>query len=370
MIDQPEVPTTKAPDAGRPALNRRAWLAGATVVASAWTGTNLYRDYDERGHRADVFIARATTYRDDLARIVREGLVELGFTRTQIRGKSVLLKPNLVEPSLEAPQINTHPALIRAVAEVFRRWDAGEVLVAEGQGHCRDSDLVLDQSGLGPVLDSERLSFVDLNHDDVYEVPNRLGFTNLRRLYLPTTLRRADLIVSLPKMKTHHWAGVTLSMKNLFGVMPGVVYGWPKNVLHIAGIPRSILDINAAVRPHLSIIDGIIGMEGDGPIMGTPRTSGVLVMGTNLPAVDATGARLMEIDPHRVSYLAAASGRLGPIAERHIIQRGEAIASTAQRFQLLDDPSLASLRAHTGSHSDGTKEREQGTGSRPKHHHF
>ena len=105
----------------------------------------------------------------------------------------------------------------------------------------------------------------------------------------------------MPKMKTHHWAGVTLSMKNLFGVMPGVVYGWPKNVLHHAGIPGSILDINAAVRPHLAIVDGIIAMEGDGPIMGTPRAAGLLVLGTNLPAVDATCTRLMGLDPWRIA---------------------------------------------------------------------
>ena len=140
-------------------------------------------------------------------------------------------------------------------------------------------------------------------------------------------------------MKTHHWAGVTLSLKNFFGVMPGIVYGWPKNVLHHAGIGPSILDIAAAVRPHLAIVDGIIGMEGDGPIMGTPRQAGVLVMGTNLPAVDATCARLMQIDPWKIGYLAAASGRLGPIAERHIEQRGETIKSFTQRFELLDHPS-------------------------------
>ena len=161
---------------------------------------------------------------------------------------------------------------------------------------------------------------------------------------LPVTLRRADLVVSMPKMKTHHWAGVTLALKNLFGVMPGICYGWPKNVLHHAGIPESILDIAATVRPHLAIVDGIIGMEGDGPIMGTPRASGVLVMGTNLPAVDATCARLMDIDPWRVAYLAGASGRLGPIAEAHITQRGEAIAPLVQRYQLLNHPSLAGLR--------------------------
>ena len=104
-------------------------------------------------------------------------------------------------------------------------------------------------------------------------------------------------MVSLPKLKTHHWAGVTLSQKNLFGVMPGAVYGWPKNALHHAGLQQAILDIAAAVKPQLAIVDGIVGMEGDGPIMGQPRRSGVIVCGESLPAVDATCARLMAIPP-------------------------------------------------------------------------
>ena len=201
------------------------------------------------------------------------------------------------------------------------------MFVAEGQGHCRDSDCVLEQSGLGPVLDAEKLEFVDLNHDDVFLVAQSARLHDARAsLTFPSTLRRADLIVSMPKMKTHHWAGVTLSMKNLFGVMPGVYYGWPKNVLHHAGIPESILDINAAVRPHLAIVDGIIGMEGDGPIMGTPRHAGRAGHGDEPAGRRRHRARLMGINPWRVSYLAAASGRLGPIAERHITQRGEPIA--------------------------------------------
>jgi uncharacterized protein (DUF362 family) len=307
-------------------------------------GLKLVRDHDEASCRADVFIAKAASYDDDLSTIIRRGLAELGLGRDWARGKSVLLKPNLVEPARVAPHINTHPAVVRGVAEVFRGWGAREVFVAEGQGHCRDSDLVLEQSGLGQVLDEDRLEFVDLNCDDVFARRNRFGFTRLRQLFLPSMIRRADLIVSLPKLKTHHWAGLTCSMKNLFGVMPGVCYGWPKNVLHREGIPQSILDINAAVRPHLAIVDGVVGMEGDGPIMGSPRAAGVLIMGTNLTAVDATAARLMQIDPSRVAYLAASSGRLGPIAERHIRQRGEAIATLAQRFALIDHPSLAGLR--------------------------
>jgi len=347
QLSEPESAGTRAAStpgkAGR-RFSRREILACATAGTAIAAGAKFAWDHEEAMLRSDVFVARAASYDDDLVRILREALGELGLGWRWVRNKSILLKPNLVEPSREAPHINTHPAVVRAVAEVFLRWDAREVVVAEGQGHCRDMGWVLDESGLAPILDESGLAFVDLNHDEIFSVPNRLRFTRLRELHLPATLRRADLIVSLPKLKTHHWAGVTLSMKNLFGVMPGICYGWPKNVLHHQGIPQSILDINAAVAPHLAIVDAIVGMEGDGPIMGTPRRVGALVIGTNLPAVDATAARLMGIDPSRVSYLAVSSGRLGPIAERHIHQRGEAIRPLAQRFSLLDVPSLSPLQ--------------------------
>jgi uncharacterized protein (DUF362 family) len=325
-------------------MNRRAFLTGAGGVAAAGLAANLVREGQEGFLRSEVMIAGASSYGADLEVIIRSGLRELGIGPEIVRGKSILLKPNLVEPSAEAPQVNTHPTVVLATAEVFRGWGARRVIVAEGPGHCRDTQLVLEQSGLGAVLAESRLEFVDLNLDDIVLVPNRLGRTTLPHLALPATLQQVDWIVSLPKMKTHHWAGATLSMKNLFGVMPGIYYGWPKNVLHQAGIEGSILDINAAVKPHLAIVDGIIGMEGDGPIMGTPRHAGVLVMGTNLPAVDATCARLMKIEPSRIGYLAAASGRLGPIAEAHIKQRGESIAALAQPFALLDHPAFKALR--------------------------
>ncbi len=316
-------------------MKRRTFLTGMGGLATVGMTGHLVAEWHERGWRTPVATVRAASYEVDLEDRIRGGLRELGFGPAQMRGKSILLKPNLVEPYADAPQINTHPAVVRAAAEVFRTWGAGEVFVAEGPGHCRDAQLVLEQSRMDTILTESRLEFVDLNHDDVVLVPNRFRRTSLRHLALPTTLQRADLIVSIPKMKTHHWAGVTLSMKNLFGVLPGIYYGWPKNVLHHAGISQSILDINAVVKPHLAIVDGVIGMEGDGPIMGTPKPAGVLVMGTNLTSVDATASRLMGIDPRRIGYLAAASGRLGPIAERHIEQRGEPIAALAQPFQLM-----------------------------------
>ena len=132
-------------------------------------------------------------------------------------------------------------------------------------------------------------------------------------------------------------------MKNLFGVMPGMFYGWPKNVLHQEGIEESILDINATVKPHFAIVDGIVGMEGDGPIMGTPKHAGVLVMGRNLPAVDATCCRIMGIYPSNIRYLSKGNNRLGPINASDIHQRGESIASVRTNFELLE-----MIQAHKG----------------------
>ena len=116
-------------------------------------------------------------------------------------------------------------------------------------------------------------------------------------------------------------------------------------MLHVAGIERSILDINATIKPHFAIVDGITGMEGDGPIMGTPCHVGVLVMGRNLPAVDATSARIMGIDPYKVAYLKVASDRLGPIKEKYIAQRGEQISVVRKNFRLREDiPAQRRLR--------------------------
>ena len=344
-IDRQREATAEKGADSEPAISRRRWMTGVGTCTLAALAAPSVWNFTEHLRRAATFIGRAYRYDDSLVAILRDGLREIGFGRDAVRDKSILLKPNLVEPAIEAPHINTHPAVVRAVAEVFRSWDAREVIVAEGQGHIRDAWLVLEQSGLEPVLREAALEFIDLNHDDVYTTSNRLGMTPLKELYLPRTLQRADIIVSLPKMKTHHWAGVTLSMKNLFGVMPGICYGWPKNVLHHCGIGRSILDITATVRPQLAIVDGIIGMEGDGPIMGTPRQANVLVMGTNLPAVDATAARLMGFDPQRLDFLRVASGRLGPILERHVEQRGELIANCAQRFELVDHPHFRKFRS-------------------------
>jgi uncharacterized protein (DUF362 family) len=139
----------------------------------------------------------------------------------------------------------------------------------------------------------------------------------------------------VPKLKTHHWAGATLSLKNLFGILPGICYGWPKNELHWRGIPNSVIDIALSCTPHLAIVDGIMGMEGDGPLAGTAKHVGALVMGVDLVAVDATCCRLMKLMPERLpTLLFAAAKRLGRLKESEIPQLGVPIEELATEFEL------------------------------------
>ena len=323
-------------------------LSGAAIGVSALLLRNYYQNKGEKEEIAETFIAKASSYDVDIVSLIEAGMRELGVTPDEISGKRILLKPNLVETMAGSVHICTHPEIVRAAAETFLRLGAKKVIVGEGPGHCRETLRAVEETGLAEALLEDNIAFVDTNNDDLVTKANTSGFTDLKTLTFPAVLEQVDWVVSMPKMKTHHWAGVTLSMKNLFGLMPGILYGWPKNVFHFAGIQQSIIDINAAVRPNFAIVDGIVGMEGDGPIMGTPKQAGVIVMGRNLGAVDATCARIMKIDPLKVRYLKASSGWLGTIRKKNISQRGETIASVQTRFHLVDKiPAHMGLRLKT-----------------------
>lgn len=280
-----------------------------------------------------VHIARADGYDAPLADILQKQF-EHFRQHVPIAGKRVVLKPNLVEFHRDRV-INTHPKFVGAVIDLFQREGASEVVVAEGPGHWRNAQFLVNESGLGDELRARGVRFVDVNHDEPVRVTNVGRTTGLEFLYLSKTVAEADVFVSLPKLKTHHWAGATLSLKNLFGILPGICYGWPKNELHWRGIPNSIVDIALTHTPHLAIIDGVVGMEGDGPLAGTAKHVGAIVMGIDPLAVDATGCRLMGLPPERLPTLRLAEQkRLGHLRADLIPQVGEPIAAVAQAFEL------------------------------------
>jgi uncharacterized protein (DUF362 family) len=309
----------------------------ATAGAAAGTLENCASPQVRQQPWAPVSIYRAATYSEELYDLVRRIIAGHGL---DVRGKRVVLKPNLVEFDANTV-INTNPKLVHAALEAFRAAGAADVRIAEGPGHRRVTLDLADASGYFAAVPKFESLFTDLNLDETQKVDLVRPQSKLRSLYLPQTILGCDLLVSMPKLKTHHWAGATLSMKNLFGVVPGGVYGWPKNVLHWAGIHQCIADLYTLFPKTFAIVDGIVGMEGNGPIQGTPRNAGVVVAGASPVAVDATCCRIMGLDPARIGYLQLAAG-VQNLGQQLIPQRGERIESVAAPFAVL--PELAGLR--------------------------
>ena len=337
-----QVGPTKPPSG----ISRRDLLKALPVAAvlAACRRQLPYRPEDfSRRSRSPVAVVDAASYSVDLSEPIARGMRELGF---DVKNRSVLLKPNLIEYEPNTV-INTHPLVVAGAATAFLAAGAKEVVVAEGPGHRRDMEYLLAGTGFAEQLRDLRVRFVDLNHDDVQAVRLRSHFTPLGELFLPVELFKADLVVSMPKLKTHHWAAMTASMKNFFGVVPGAVYGWPKNVLHFHGIDYSILDINATIRPHFAIVDAVVAMEGDGPIMGRPKHTGFLAMGQDLVAVDATCARLIGFEPSKIPYLALAGEFLGNLDTARIEQRAENLSRYQTRFDVL--PNFKELQTAGGA---------------------
>src|SRR5689334_18720093 len=194
-------------------LSRRAVLKASAGGAAAFVlhgcaGVPL----DDRGLRSATAIIRAD-YGDSLA-----GAIENGFTLVpppDVQGKRVLLKPNLVDLPREDKPITTNPAVIIAVAEALRRRGAAEIIVGDGPALQRDAWQIVDAIGLTPLLGQHNLSFMDLNLAELARVPNTGGNLPFDVLYFSKPVVEADVLISMPKMKTHHWAGVSLSMKNM-----------------------------------------------------------------------------------------------------------------------------------------------------------
>ncbi|MEO8053206.1 MAG: DUF362 domain-containing protein [Acidobacteriota bacterium] len=321
---------------------RRAWtkasgLAAAGGVIAATGALESCTRPARLQAWAPVSIYRAATYSEELYALVRRIIAEHAL---DVRGKRVVLKPNLVEFDAHTV-INTDPKLVHAALEAFRAAGAADVRIAEGPGHRRVTLDLADASGYFSTVPNFESLFTDLNLDETTRVDFVRPLSKLQSLYLPNTILGCDLLVSMPKLKTHHWTGATLSMKNLFGLVPGGVYGWPKNVLHWAGIPQCIADLHMLFPKTFAIVDGIVGMEGNGPIQGTPRAVGVVVAGASPVAVDATCCRIMGLDPTRIRYLQLTAGEQN-LGEDLIPQKGERIESVATDFVVL--PEHAGLR--------------------------
>ena len=274
-----------------------------------------------------VSIVRLEGY-DDQAVVdaaVRRALEPFGGMGRYVQsGKKVLLKVNLVAPSRPELAVTTHPAIVRAVIRLVKEC-GGICYVGDGPG-VGSTRVAAEGSGLLPMIEEEGAQLLVFEDTAEYEnADNRI----MKRIPLVRQLGEMDVLITLPKLKTHCQMAYTGALKNQYGLVPGAA----KGQYHFRFQNRNVLadfmiDINRTAHPALAIMDGVIGMEGPGPSGGTPRKIGAIVAGEDLTAVDTVCLTMIGLTVPEVPVSqAAVRGKFGEADLANIEIVGESLES-------------------------------------------
>ena len=266
-----------------------------------------------------VSVARCETYDLDVVRqAVDAVLAPLGGIDRFVRpGMRVLLKPNLLAPADLDRAVTTHPAVVQAVAELVQGV-GGTVLIGDSPGGPGgDGSRVWRPAGMGEAAGRTGASLVPFD-GVAWKRVNGFDY------FLARPVLEADLVINLPKLKTHMLTLYTGGVKNLFGAIPGS----RKREVHcrapgVQDFSRALVDVLALTRPGLTLIDGVLGQEGNGPgVGGTPRRYGCLAASTDPVALDAVVAGALGYQPGEVLHLAQAQDRglgVADLAGVHVV---------------------------------------------------
>lgn len=237
----------------------------------------------------------------------------------------VLVKVNFITTKTWDTGATTDPLVVEAIIHKLRELPV-EVYVVESDATMTNADKAFRATGMDEVCERNGVGWINLRHaGDKVEIPVPDGYT-FDKIKVPRIVAESA-VVSAAKLKTHSETGVTLGMKNMFGVLPDKF----KGRYHVRGMHRVIADINAAVRPALTVIDGFVAMEGRGPVHGRPVQMDTIIAGGDVVATDATACRVMGFDPRRVDHIRMAHERgLGEIDE--IVVVGDGVEAVKREF--------------------------------------
>ena len=281
---------------------------------------------------------------------VRQAIEMAGGMNDLIRpGMRVMIKPNMVAqpPSAEVGAC-TSPLVCQAVADVVKEL-GGLPIIAESSARGADTEAAYRTMGYD-ALRAQGYEVVDLKKDKTVRIP-LVGGRVLTEITTYELVTQVDAIISVPILKTHDQGQITLSLKNL----KGLVIDADKRRIHQIGMFEGAVDLVSHFKPVFAVVDGVIGQEGMGPLLGLPVEMGVVLAGRDLVAVDAIGGRVMGFAPAEVPITTAAAARgLGTMDEAEIEVTGEPVASVARRFVRAEEDSRINAEGISIVHSEGT----------------
>ncbi len=245
----------------------------------------------------NVALLKCMEYDVDLIeKKLREGFELLGgheFLRKLIpKDSKVLLKPNMLSVESKGSPVVTHYAVFEAVIKIIKEY-SNNISFGDSPGF-GDSRKAAEKSGLMEVADKYGVSFEDFKESVHVKLDNSILCKSWN---VAKAAYEADVVISLPKLKTHAMAYYTGAVKNQFGCIPGTQKAtWHTRMPDANNFCKMLLDLNTAVGTNFAILDGIIAMEGNGPKSGDPYKMNTLIMGQSLTAVDSTAVRLIGYD--------------------------------------------------------------------------
>lgn len=263
-------------------------------------------------------------------------------------GDLVLVKPNVLAPSSPACGALTSPGVCRAIADLVKERQARPV-IAESSAVGLDTEKAFASVGFD-ALRELGYEVVDLKRQEQAKIPVSDGYV-MDEFSTWQLVKDADVIISVPVLKTHDQAEMTLSLKNL----KGLISDKDKKELHKRGVFRGVADLASALKPDLTVIDGIIGQEGLGPLYGLPRRMGILLAGRDLVAADAVASAIAGFRPDEVGTTVHAARRgLGTMALDEIEVVGESIQDVQRRFLRSSEDTRVAVDDFKILHAEGT----------------
>jgi len=239
-------------------------------------------------------------------------------------GKPILIKPNYINAKHPSTGMTTDSRVVEGIVKFLKKRGIRQIIIGEGSG-LADTFKAFKVAGIDAVAERCGVKLIDLNKDEFVEVnpPNPLSLNNVR--VAKTALK--STIISVPKLKLHRTATVTLSLKNMMGALAS------KGSMHKGRLSQNIADLASILTPSVSVIDGIIAGEGD-EMSGNPVEMNLIIAGTDPVAVDAIGAAVMGIQPTDVKHLVLAEKKgLGTCNLKDITVVGEPIENVKRKFQ-------------------------------------
>lgn len=229
---------------------------------------------------------------DKVREAIENALSLIGINSSFFENKKVLLKPNLLGPFKPEEAVTTHPFVIKGIIEIIKNG-GGTPIIAESPGSpSNNTEKVFKITGVKEISESMSVELIDLASVDL--VHKALDNRFVTSTYIPQIISEVDIILSLPKFKTHSFTTFTGAMKNMFGTVPGnLKTEFHRKARRVQEFSEAIVDVFGVVKPHLSIMDAVIGMEGDGPSAGMPKKIGYILASTDAVSLDAVCIEMM-----------------------------------------------------------------------------